>query len=84
MPLDPVVTTECTLPFMKDKLLAIGVTGSAIAAICCFTPFLAIALPAVGLGGFVGYLYNEAVLLPALAVFVLITGVALWRRKKTG
>ena len=68
---------------MDDKLLVTGIVGSAVAALCCFTPFLAIALPAAGLGGMLGYLYNDAVLLPALAVFIIMTGVALWRRRKS-
>lgn len=68
---------------MNDKLLFTGVFGSVITTLCCFTPILAIALPTAGLGGLLGYLYNDAVLLPALTVFIIITGVALWRRRKT-
>ena len=68
---------------MKDKLLLTGVVGSVIAALCCFTPILAITLPAIGLGGLLTYVYNDFVLLPALAIFSIITGVALWRRKKS-
>lgn len=68
---------------MNDKLLLTGGLGSAITALCCFTPLLAIALPAAGLGGLLGYLYNDAVLFPALVVFIIMTGVALWRRRKS-
>ena len=68
---------------MKDKLLLTGVIGAVVAALCCFTPFLAIALPAIGLGGLMAYVYNDFVLLPALAAFLTMIGVALWRRKKS-
>jgi mercuric ion transport protein len=61
-----------------DHLLTIGLTGTVIAALCCFTPVLMILLGAVGLSAAVGYL--DYVLLPALGVFFAITAYALWRR----
>lgn len=67
---------------MKDKLLTLGIGGSVVAALCCFTPLLPILLTSIGLAGLLGVVYNDAVLLPALAGFLLITGYALWRRKK--
>ena len=67
---------------MKDRLLQIGVIGSIIAALCCFTPVLVILLGAVGLSSLTGYL--DIVLLPALALFLVITGYALWKRSRTG
>ena len=66
---------------MSDRLLKTGIIGTVIAAICCFTPVLVIGFGAVGLAAMVGYL--DAVLLPALVVFLAITGYALWRRKQT-
>ena len=65
---------------MKDRLLLTGIIGTIVAAICCFTPILVILLGAVGLSAAVGYL--DLVLFPALAIFLVITGYALWRRKK--
>jgi mercuric ion transport protein len=63
---------------MNDKsLLKVGVIGTIIAALCCFTPVLAILFGVVGLSAVVGYL--DYVLLPALAVFVLITIYAVIR-----
>lgn len=57
---------------MSDRdLLRIGVVGTVVAALCCFTPLLVILLGAVGLSAAVGWL--DYVLLPALAVFVGIT-----------
>jgi len=68
-------------PTMKDRLLLTGVIGTIVAAICCFTPILIVLLGAVGLSAAVVYL--DFVLFPALAIFLAITGFALWRRKKT-
>jgi mercuric ion transport protein len=62
------------------SLLATGLSGSAIAALCCFTPILVIALGAVGLAALVGWL--DLVLLPALAFFLGLTAYALWRRHR--
>ena len=62
----------------NNKLLATGLIGTAIAALCCFTPVLVILLGMVGLSAIVGYL--DYVLLPALGIFVLITIYALWKR----
>ncbi len=64
-----------------NKLLWTGVTGSVIAALCCFTPVLVIALGAAGLAAWIGGL--DVVLLPALAFFLALTGYALWKRKPT-
>lgn len=62
------------------KLLKIGITGSIIAAICCFTPFLVVLLGALGLSAWLGWL--DIVLLPALVIFLAITGYALWKRSR--
>jgi len=65
---------------MENKLLKIGIVGTIIAAICCFTPALVILLGAVGLSAWLGWL--DIVLLPALAIFLVITGYALWKRSR--
>ncbi|MFC4273090.1 mercury resistance system transport protein MerF [Sneathiella chungangensis] len=67
---------------MKDgTLLKVGIIGTVVAALCCFTPVLVILLGAVGLSAALGLL--DYVLLPALALFIAITVYALWKRKKT-
>ncbi|WP_108882352.1 mercury resistance system transport protein MerF [Anderseniella sp. Alg231-50] len=63
----------------SSKLLQVGIIGSVIAALCCFTPVLVVLLGAIGLSALVGVL--DYVLLPALAIFVAITVYALWKRK---
>lgn len=66
---------------MRDRgLLGIGVAGTVIAALCCFTPVLVVLLGAVGLSAAVGWL--DYVLLPALALFAGITLYALVRRQR--
>ena len=65
---------------MRDKLLQVGVGGSAVVALCCFTPVLVWLLAALGLLAYAGYL--DLILLPALLVFLAITGYAIWRRRR--
>ncbi|USG61121.1 mercury resistance system transport protein MerF [Sneathiella marina] len=64
----------------NKKLFNIGLAGTVITALCCFTPVLVILLGAVGLSALVGLL--DYILLPGLAVFVAITGYALWKRRR--
>ena len=66
---------------MKDAtIVKTGVVGSVIAAICCFTPVLVIALGAVGLSAWLGWI--DYVLFPALALFLGMTAYGLWRRHR--
>lgn len=65
---------------MAKRLLEIGVVGTIVTAVCCFTPALVVLLGATGLTAAVGYL--DLILLPALAVFLIITGYALWKRTR--
>lgn len=62
-------------------LLRIGIIGTVIAALCCFTPLLVVLLGVVGLSAWLGWL--DYVLFPALAVFIGITVYALIRRTKS-
>ena len=64
---------------MRDRLLTVGISGSIIAAICCFTPALTILLGAAGLAAAIGWL--DLMLVPALVGFLIITGYALYRRR---
>jgi len=50
--------------------LKCGAAGSVLAAICCFTPVLAILLPAVGLAAWLGW--ADYVLLPLLVLFLAL------------
>ena len=66
----------------NNRLLKTGIIGSALVALCCFTPVLVLLLGVLGLSAAVGWL--DLVLLPALAVFLAITGYALWKRSRAG
>lgn len=63
----------------NNALLRFGIAGSVVAALCCFTPVLVLLLGALGLSALVGIL--DYVLLPVLAIFIAITGYAVWKRK---
>ena len=66
---------------MKDKtLLRTGLVGTAVAAVCCFTPALVILVSAVGLAAVIGYL--DYVLFPALAFFLALIAYAVFRMKR--
>jgi len=65
---------------MTDRsLLRLGIAGTVIAAVCCFTPVLVLLLAAIGLSAAVGWL--DYVLFPALFFFLGLTGFALWKRR---
>lgn len=64
----------------NGKLLRTGLGGSLIAAICCFTPVLVIALAGLGLSAWAGWL--DYVLFPMLAFFLALTGYAFFRIKR--
>ncbi len=65
----------------NQRLLGIGLAGTTIAALCCFTPLLVVLLGAVGLSAWLGWL--DYVLLPALVLFVIVTLVAVLRRGRS-
>ena len=57
-----------------------GVIGTGVAALCCFTPILVGLFGVLGLTALVGYL--DYVLLPPLGVFLLLLIVGLVRPKR--
>jgi mercuric ion transport protein len=61
-------------------LLRTGIAGTVITAVCCFTPVLVVALGAVGLSAWLGWL--DEVLFPLLAVFVGLTALAVYRLRR--
>ena len=60
--------------------LRVGVIGTVVVALCCFTPVLVILLGVVGLSALTGYL--DVILLPALALFIGLTAYAVWRKRQ--
>jgi len=64
----------------ERRLLGVGLGGSALAAVCCFTPALVLLLGALGLSAWLAWL--DFVLLPALVLFLGLTAYALVRRPR--
>jgi len=64
----------------KSTLMKTGIIGTAIAALCCFTPALVILFGALGLSAWVGHL--DVVLMPALVFFLALTAYALFKKDK--
>ena len=62
---------------MRFDLKRLGIIGTIITALCCFTPILTGLLAIVGLSWLIGYL--DIVLFPALLIFIGITIYALRR-----
>ena len=66
----------------RDKtLVKTGAIGTAVMAICCFTPVLVSGLGAVGLSAWLSWL--DFVLIPGLLIFMCLLGFGLWRLKST-
>ena len=64
----------------RSRLLRVGIIGTAIAALCCFTPALVALLGALGFATLTGYL--DYVLFPALAFFIGLTIYAVYTRRQ--
>lgn len=66
---------------MNDTtLIKTGAIGAVVAALCCATPVLVIALGAVGLSALTGYI--DYVLLPILALCIGLVGYGLHKRRR--
>ena len=65
---------------MRDRtLITTGIVGSALAAICCATPLLAILLGAVGLTAWIAK--ADYMVIPALVLCVALIGFGLYRQR---
>lgn len=62
-----------------NTLLRVGIIGTVLVAVCCFTPLLVILLGVVGLSVLAGYL--DYVLLPALGIFIGVMLYAIGRKR---
>lgn len=64
---------------LAGVFMAVGLTGAALALLCCAAPFLvAGALAAIGLS----FLLNDAILLPLLALFAAVAAVGYFVGKR--
>ncbi len=67
---------------MKDPvLIRTGVIGGVIAAICCATPILAVALGAIGLSAWAAK--ADYVLIPVLLASIGLVAIGLYRRNRS-
>ncbi len=57
-----------------NRLLRIGLIGTVVSAVCCFTPALVVGLGALGLSAWLAWL--DWVLLPSLLGFAVLTVIA--------
>ena len=64
----------------ERQMICTGGTGSLLVALCCFTPILAVVLPALGLAAWLGWI--DYVLFPALAGFLALTAYGFYVRRK--
>lgn len=64
---------------MSRRLMLGGAVGTVITALCCFTPILAVLLPAVGLGAWLSG--ADYVLFPLLAVSLGLLAFGLYRQR---
>jgi len=67
-------------PSLENKCFKTGLWGSIVAAICCFTPVLVIALGFLGLAAINPYL--DYVLLPLLGLFLILAFYGWSKREK--
>ena len=56
-----------------SQIFRVGIIGTIVTAVCCFTPVLPFILGAIGISRFVSYL--DMVLMPLLAIFA---GIAIF------
>jgi mercuric ion transport protein len=63
----------------NSALLKVGIVGTIVAAVCCFTPVVVVLLGVVGLAFLNAWL--DYLVLPSLVFFLVITGYALWKRR---
>lgn len=63
-----------------EHLLKIGIIGTIVAAICCFTPVLVLLLSAIGFAAIIPAL--DFILLPLLGLFLALTCYAVIRKRK--
>ncbi len=69
---------------MSDRnLLTIGIIGTIVSAVCCVTPALVYLFAALGISALMGWWIDVFVLYPALLLFMAMTGLAIYRLKRS-
>ncbi len=62
-----------------DRLLKLGIAGTAVTCVACFTPAAVALLALLGLAEWAGYL--DYVLFPLLGFFLMLLGYGYWQRR---
>ena len=65
-----------------DRLLKLGIVGTILACLACFTPAAVVLLGFLGLARWAGYL--DYVLFPLLGLFLILLAYGAWRRRQAG
>ncbi|MBT3778076.1 MAG: mercury resistance system transport protein MerF [Flavobacteriaceae bacterium] len=66
---------------MNKKILKIGIVGTLLTSLCCFTPFLIIILTFLGIASWLAWL--DFILLPLLAFHVILIFYAIINFRKS-
>lgn len=61
-----------------DQLLELGIVGTSLTCLACFTPAAVTLLGLLGLARWAGYL--DSVLFPLLGLFLILLGYGSWQR----
>lgn len=64
----------------SSGLIGTGAVGTALTALCCFTPVLVLSLGALGLSAWLAA--ADFVLFPLLVLCLAVAGVGLWHLKR--
>ncbi len=63
-----------------DRLLKVGIAGTILMCLACFTPAAVAMLGILGLARWAGYL--DYVLFPLLGLFLVLLGYSYWQRQQ--
>jgi mercuric ion transport protein len=63
-----------------DRLLKLGIVGTILGCVACFTPAAVVPLGLLGLAQWTGYL--DYVLFPLLGLFLMLVAYGIWQRRQ--
>ena len=63
-----------------SSMLKTGIAGTVVTVLCCFTPLLVVVFGVIGVSAWLAW--ADFVLFPALAFFLMLTGIAWARRRR--
>ncbi len=63
-----------------DSVLKVGIAGTILTCLACFTPAAVVLFGALGLARWAGYL--DYALFPLLGLFLVLLGFSYWQRRR--